>query len=167
MWTPLFTHAQFIRPIRENLQTLLQISETESLAWANGGQAMPAYKVYRKALWYNTLWPVISIVSQTTEKVGPGDEALPQTHSILIEIEQDGPDPDVLTVDVEKRVAAVSMIIESANHNVLKTGMDANHIAIHGVWVESHDYLQFVNKQDPSRYLQTGSLMVKVQTIEA
>lgn len=164
-WQALFPYAKFIRPIRENLQSLLLANEAESLAWANDGTAMPAYKVYRKALWYNTLWPVISIVSQRTEMVGAGDEARPQKHSILIELEDAGPDPDDLTVSVERRVAAVDMIITTANPNLLKTGMDANHIAIHEVFVESHDYSQFTRGQD--RYLQVGSLMVKVVTIEA
>jgi len=165
MWTALFTHAKFIRPIRENLQTLIAANEAAALAWANDGAAMDPFKVYRKALWYNTLWPVISIVSQTTEMVGAGDEALPQKHSILVEIEDSGPDPDELTVSVERRVAAIDMIITSANPNLLKTGMDADHIAIHEVSVASHDYSQFTRGQN--RYLQVGSLMVKVVTIEA
>lgn len=164
MWTPLYPAAKFIRPIRENIESLLKANEAESLAWANDGDAMPAYKVYRKALWYNTLWPVISIVSQSTEMEGAGDEALPQTHVFLVEIEDSGPNPDDLVSTVERRVQAVSMIIETASLDVFKTGMDANRVAIKQSWVASHKYAQFERGQN--FYLQAADLIVKVQTIE-
>lgn len=164
-WPVLFPHAKFIRPMRENLQALLQANEADALAWANDGDAMSPYKVYRKALWYNTLFPVISIVSQKTQMVGSGDEAIPQKHSILIEVEDAGPDPDDLTLSIERRVAAVDMIITSANPNLLKTGMDADHIAIREISVVSHEYSQFTRGEN--RYLQVGSLMVNIVTIEA
>lgn len=164
-WTPRFPYAQFIRPIRENLQSLLQANEADSLAWANDGSAMPAYKLYRKALWYNTLWPVISVVSQTTDMEGRGDEALPQTHSFLVEIEDAGPNPDDLMATVERRVQAVSMIIETASPNVFKAGMEASHIGIAQAWVASHKYAQFERGQN--FYLQAADLIVKVQTLES
>jgi hypothetical protein len=166
MWLPLYPKARFIRPIRENLQKLLAANEAASLAWASeGGETLTAYKEYRKALWYNTYWPIMSVVSQTTEKAGKGDEVLPQKHSILIEIEDAGSNPDVLVDTIERRIAAADMIITSADPNLLKTGLDPEHIAINDLWASSHDYSQFTRGQN--FYLQVGSLMVTVETIEA
>lgn len=166
MWTPLYPKAKFIRPILANLESLIKANEADALAWANDNTAMPAFKEYRKALWYNTIWPIISIVGETTQKKGTGDEVLPQTHSVLIEIEDAGPNPDDLFDTVTRRVQAIDMILTSANPNVLKIGMDQEHIAINDLWVSEHKYAQFSRGNPPSIYLQAGDLIVNIETIE-
>lgn len=166
MWTPLYPQAKFIRPILANLKLLIKTNEAEALQWANDGTAMPPFLEYRKALWYNTHWPIISIVGETTQKTGPGDEVLPQTHSVLIEIEDAGPNPDDLFDTVTRRVQAIDMIITSANINLLKVGMDQERIAINDLWVTEHKYAQFARGNPPSIYLQAGDLIVNIETIE-
>ena len=166
MWTSLYPSAKYIRPILANLESLIRANEVEALAWANEGQSMPPFKEYRKALWYNTIWPIISIVGESTQKVGKGDEVLPQTHSVLIEIEDAGPDPDTLFETVTRRVQAIDMIITSANPNVLKIGMVPERIAINDLWVTEHRYAQFSRGNPPSIYLQAGDLIVNIETIE-
>lgn len=168
-WTP-FYKAKFIRPIRENLRLLLEANEEASLAVASGAQPLTAYKVrpYRKAIWYNTLWPAMSVVSQHSKLVTSDDASRRiEEHSIVVEIEDSGPDPDKLAEDVERRVEAADAIIMSADKNLFRSGIDENAIAIEEVEVSDHDYLQFARQtKSGTILLQTGSLIVVVRTIE-
>lgn len=163
-WVPRF-NAQYIRPVRANIRALCEKHEADALRWANDGQVMDAFEIYRDALWFNTLRPVCSIVSQHSSLVFSNDlDRIDETHTIYVEVEDQGEDPDELAASVEKRVQAVDMIIRSATAVDLIGELDPNKTRLLTVDIPDHDYVQFQRSQ--TIYVQTGSFTVTVEAIE-
>lgn len=163
MWVPRF-HARFIRPVRQNIKAVIQAHEADGLAWANDGDPMEPFKKYRDAIWYNTLRPVCSVVSQRSRLAYAEDfSRIEQKHTIYVEIEDQGPDPDELAASVEKRVQAVDMIVRGATEAELMGALNPTYTRLVTVDIPDHDYIQFTREK---QYFQTGSFVVDVESIE-
>ncbi len=164
-WTPLF-QARFIRPFITNLITVIQRDEREALLWANDGQAMAAFKVYRKARWINTLFPAISVIPRRSEVEQAQDNSrLEEEHTVEVEIEDLGQDPDVLAEMIERRVQAVDMIIRSASRADIAVGYEPGRWGALLIEISPHEFTQFFNERQ-SIYKQTGTFGVTFNCME-
>src|SRR5690349_12811111 len=104
--------AKFIGPVRDNILALFKLYEADALKYMNGGTAMKPTKVWRISHWYNTLFPATSVVARRTQPAAGDDEgSMGVSHLIDLEVEMDGPDADVNTRDVEKRIGAYDHIL--------------------------------------------------------
>src|SRR5688572_24441532 len=106
---------QFIRPLIDNLISVLQSGETAVHAEVNGEEEMLPYLVWRRSRWINTKFPACSVIPRRTRTVkGAGGPWIEETHGIEIFVEDVGNDPDVLADNVMKRIQAAHIIIERA-----------------------------------------------------
>lgn len=159
------TTQQFIRPLIDNVIAVLQAGEAAAHAEVNGGEPMPAYKVWRRSFWFplvfdaNQPFPTCSVIplrSRTRKNEdGPG---VNETHSLEILIEDVGPEPDGLAISVMKRVQAAHIIIERAALGDLFNGFVPAKSQL-PYWDIDHDYLAFRHKT-MSVYRQNGSLII-------
>jgi hypothetical protein len=129
---------------------------------------MEPTKVWRKSWWYNTLFPVVSVVVRTTDPAAAEDESrIESIHALELEIEIEGPDPDRNTIEVEKRLRAFDMILRGAKKaditKNLMTGAGGYRLEI-----GPHDYLFFASpgNEAPSIYRATASFTIAISLIE-
>lgn len=148
---------RFIRPLIDNLTSVLQAGETAVHTEVNGGPMAP-YQVWRRSRWINTKFPACSVIPRRTRTIkGEGGPWVEETHGIEILIEDVGANPDDLADSVMKRVQAAHVIIERAPLTSLFAGyvVDKTHKPH---WDIDHDYAQFFIEK--SSYKQNGSLIV-------
>lgn len=156
---------QFIRPLVDNLITVLQAGEAAIHAEVNGDVAMTAYKHWYRSRWVHlhadptTIFPTCSVIPRRTRThKGEGGPVIDEGHILEILIEDIGPNPDTLADDVMKRVQAAHIIIERASLAALFNGyLASNHQRPH--WDIEHDYADFFNASKSS-YKQNGSLII-------
>lgn len=161
--------AQLIRPIRNNMLAFLRAREAESLTWANDGDAMQQYKVYQKSRWYNTLFPVLALVSVRTTILEAEDKSrIECTHELDLEIEDAGKDPDLIAESVERRLCAADMVIRTMTRFDILKGREPSTTGGPGAVildVSPHDYSQFLREAEMI-YKTRGSFTVTVGVIE-
>src|ERR1041385_3378758 len=116
---------QFIRPMVDNLITVLQAGEAAVHAEGNDDDPMPGYKVWRRRRWVNTSVPACSVIPRRTRtRKGEDNQSVDETHGLEILIEDVGNNPDTLADSVMKRVQAAHIIIERATLAALFTGYE-------------------------------------------
>ena len=123
-WTTPKYDALFAERLITNLAAEVLASEAGALSWANGGSAMTAFKQpYRKSRWINTMWPTLSFILEDSNVPESDDESrIEEDHTVVVEIEDTGTDPDAISASVQKRVRAVTMIILNTSSAVLMAG---------------------------------------------
>lgn len=149
---------QFIRPLIDNLTSVLQAGEVAVHTEVNGA-AMAQYQVWRRSRWVNVQFPACSVIPRRSRTVkSQGGPLVDETHGIEILIEDVGSNPDDLADSVMKRVQATHIIIERAPLTELFAGylIDKAHKPH---WDIDHDYAQFFNEAK-STYKQNGSLIL-------
>ena len=150
---------QFIRPLVDNLITVLQAGEAAVHTEVNDGQSMTAYKVWRRSRWVNTSFPSCSVIPRRTRtRKDEDDQSVDETHGLEILIEDIGPNPDALANSVMKRVQAAHIIIERAQMADLFNGLLPSR-SQRPYWDIEHDYAAFFN-EGKSTYKQNGSLII-------
>lgn len=150
---------QFIRPLVDNLITVLQTGEAAVHAEVNGAEPMTAYQVWRRSRWVNTKFPACSVIPRRSRtRKDEDDKSVDETHSLEILIEDVGPNPDSLADSVMKRVQAAHIIIERAPLAGLFNGFLPSKSQI-PYWDIDHDYAAFFN-ETKSQYKQNGSLII-------
>ena len=160
-WDPSLTQ-QFIRPLVDNLITVLQAGEAAIYLEVFEVSEMPAaaaYQVWRRSRWVNTKFPVCSVIPRRTRtRKGEDDQSVDETHSLEILIEDVGPNPDDLADSVMKRVQAAHIIIERSAKSDLFNGFLPSKSQL-PYWDIDHDYAAFFNEAK-STYKQNGSLIL-------
>lgn len=160
-WSSDVTQA-FIRPLVDNLTTVLQAGEEAIYLEVFAVEEMPAaaaYQVWRRSRWVNPKFPAISVIPRRTRtRKGEGGPIIGETHALEILIEDVGPNPDDLADSVMKRVQAAHITIERATLAALFDGYlaDRSH---RPTWDVDHDYADFFNPVK-STYKQNGSLII-------
>lgn len=153
---------QFIRPLVDNLISVLQAGEAAVHAEVNGGDPMPAYQRWRRGKWIwtdSSKFPACSVIARRTRtRKGEDDKSVDQRHELEIFIEDVGPSPDDLADTVMKRVQAAHIIIERAPLTSLFNGFLPSRSQL-PYWDIDHDYAGFFNERK-STYKQNGSLII-------
>lgn len=156
---------QFIRPLVDNLITVLQAGEATVHSEVNSDQPMPPYKSWRRSQWVplvregDSPFPACSVIPvKTRTRKGEDNHSIDETHSLEIFIEDIGADPDTLADNVMKRVQAAHLIIERAPLASLFAGFQPSRTRFPD-WDIDHDYAQFWLKTI-SKYKQNGSLII-------
>lgn len=156
-WNATLTQ-QFIRPLVDNLISVLQAGEEDVHAEVNGDEPMPAYQVWRRSRWVNTKFPACSVIPRRTRtRKGEDDHSVDEIHTLEIFIEDVGNNPDTLADSVMRRVQAAHIIIERAARSELFDGFPFSK-SLRPYWDIDHDYAQFIIEK--STYKQNGSLII-------
>ena len=149
----------FIRPLVDNLTTVLQAGEAAVHAEVNGGEPMPAYEVWRRSRWVNIKFPACSVIPRRSRTAkSKGGPLIEEAHGLEILIEDVGKVPDDLADSVMKRVQAAHIIIERAAPGDLFNGYLPSR-SQRPYWDIDHDYAAFFN-ESKSTYKQNGSLII-------
>lgn len=153
---------QFIRPLINNLITVLQAGEEAMYQEVFAVAEMPAeaaYQVWRRSRWVNAKFPALSVIPRNTRtRKGQGGPVTQEDHRIEILIEDVGANPDDLADSVMKRVQAAHVTIERAALTDLFNGYPIDR-AHRPTWDIDHDYADFFNAAKSS-YKQNGSLII-------
>ena len=156
---------QFIRPLVDNLITVLKAGEATVHAEVNGSQPMTPYKAWRRSRWValvtdaNPPYPSCSVIARrSATRKGEDDRSVDETHRLEILIEDVGKNPDELADSVMKRVQAAHLIIERAALGELFNGFVPSRSRL-PYWDIDHDYADFFNREKSS-YKQNGSLII-------
>lgn len=153
---------KFIRPLIDNLITVLQAGEEAVYLEVFGVDEMPdgaMYKVWRRSRWVNPKFPACSVIPRRSRTVkGEGGPLIEEAHIVEILIEDIGSNPDTLADSVMQRVQAAHLIIERAALPALFTGYEPSRTQM-PYWDIDHDYAAFFN-ESKSTYKQNGSLII-------
>lgn len=155
-----------IGPIIDNIESLLQDNEVDAIKAFNDGKPMDATKVWRRSHWFNTKFPATSVIAKRSNKIISADEGyVSWEHFIDVEVELDGPNPDVLAKDVTKRILALDAILSKATKQEVLAGFDSTKAG--GEWMElsPHVYTYFGNAE-VMLYRTSAAFTVKVSLIE-
>src|SRR5688572_30153212 len=158
-------NTRYIEPIVQNLRTYLEANESEALLWANYGESMDPTKVWRTSRWYNTLFPVTSVIPiRTTPAQSDDNSRIDETHLILVETEIDGNDPDRISKEVCRRVNAYDALLRKIGKQDLLSGLNLNTTG--GDWMDMgpHNYQYFA--QSPTLYKLSASFELTIHVIE-
>jgi hypothetical protein len=153
---------QFIRPLIDNLTSVLQAGEEAIYLEVFGVEEMldtATYKKWRRSRWVNTAFPAISVIPRRTRThKGEDGPLVDETHAVEILIEDIGSNPDDLADSVMKRVQGAHITIERASLSELFTGYEPSRTQ-RPYWDIEHDYAAFFN-ESKSTYKQNGSLII-------
>lgn len=155
----------FIRPLVDNLISILQAGEIAVHTEVNNGEPMTSYKGWYKSQWVHLIrngvdaFPICSVIPRrTTTRKSEDGPAVDEGHVLEILIEDVGPNPDDLADSVMKRVQAAHIIIERAPLANLFNGFLPSRGQLPH-WDIDHDYRDFFNDKKSS-YKQNGSLII-------
>lgn len=164
-FVPLF-ESDLVIKIHENLKTIIQENEVEILKWANGGVAMKPFAKYRKSQWYNTLFPVISLIPLwTDENRVPDDSRLETTHKFEVLFEDAGADADEASDSVVKRAKAVAALFHKQTKQTVLAGRDMTKVGAFHMDISRVEY--FPVPRGTTMYLQLSSFTVTINVIES
>lgn len=159
--------ARFIGPVRDNVLALFEDQELEALQWANSGKSMTKTAIWRRSWWYNTRFPVVSVVSKRTRPDEAADQSrIESTHDIDVEVEIEGKNPDDNVLEVEKRIAAYDMILRSATKADILAGLTTTKSGGLRITIGDHDYSYFGTEGDNPIYRAVASFTVSITLIE-
>ena len=157
--------AHFIEPLVQNLKRYLETKEADALRWANYGELMEPTKVWRTSRWFNTLFPVTSVIPLSTLPAEADDASrLNETHVILLETEIDGSNPDKISSAICRRIKAYDQLLRKIGKLELLAGL--NLAAAGGDWMDigKHSYQYFA--QSPTLYKLSASFELTIHVIE-
>jgi len=158
--------AKYIAPIRDNVLAQLQGQETDALWWANEGATMEPSKIWRKSRWYNTLFPVTSVIPVNTEIIESEDKSrLEERHQLLVETENEGLNADEVSDDVLKRIRALDMILRGVTNSQFIEGLVVLQAGGVVADISPHDYSYFGNPEEKS-YRARASFTITISLIE-
>lgn len=157
------SHTQrFIRPLIDNLTSVLQAAEEDIYLEVFDVLTMPnaaRYQKWRRSRWINASFPAISVIPRRSRThKGEGGPIVGEAHIVEVLIEDIGGDPDDLADSVMMRVQAAHISIERATLGALFTGYEPSKTQLPS-WDIDHDYAAFFNERK-STYKQNGSLII-------
>jgi hypothetical protein len=165
MFEPIY-ESKFIEPIIVNLEDYLRNSEVEAFMWSNDGDALDTTAVWRRSRWFNTLFPVTSIIAvRTIPAVSEDKSYMEETNTVTVEIEIQGNNPDDLAMKVMRRIKAYDAAIRKSRLQDIFAGFDFSRTGDFWLDIGQHDYASFI-RNDQTIYKQTGSFNVTVHVMQ-
>ena len=163
-WLPKY-QTRFIEPIVLNLRNYLVANEARAFRWANYGEPMEPTKVWRRSRWYNTLFPVTSVIPlRTTPAEAEDASRIDELHVVLLEVEIDGSDPDVISSAICRRINAYDSLIRKISKSELLTGLNLQTAG--GDWLDIGDHNYDYFAQSPTLYKLTANFRMTIHVIE-
>ncbi len=156
---------RYVEPLVQNIKSYLEKNELEALRWANYGELMEPTKVWRVSRWFNTLFPVTSVIPLTTVPSEADDASrINETHVILVETEIDGSNPDMISSAICRRINAYDALLRKIGKLELLSGLNLD--VVGGEWMDigKHDYRYFA--QSPTLYKLSANFELTIKVIE-
>lgn len=158
--------ADLILKLHDNLIEIIQTNEADILKWANGGTAMEPFEKYRRSQWYNTVFPVISLIPLTTFIDQAADDSRCEvTHTFETLFEDAGNDADAASLSVVKRALAVDQLLRKQRPREVLAGRDMSKVGAYSMDISRHEYFQVPRGR--TMYLQLSSFTVTINFIES
>jgi hypothetical protein len=158
--------ADLIWTIHSNVERIIRANEADALRWANGGETMDAFKEYRKAQWFNTRFPIISIIPGfTLIDQAEDDSRCDLQHQFEILIEDAGANADLAAESVVKRALAVDQILRKQTSKDILAGRDLNNVGAYHMEISRHEYFQV--PRGTTMYLQLSTFTVTIVLTES
>jgi hypothetical protein len=163
VFEPLYD-AKFIEPIVTNLQAYLRDNELAAFT-AQGFPDLAETQVWRISRWYNTLFPVVSVIPLKTVPAEAEDRGrLDEDHNIEIEIEIDGSDADVLAREGMRRIASYDALLRKISREQLLGGLNLDVSGAHSMDIGEHNYSYFA--KDVTLYKVVVNMLLTIHVIE-
>lgn len=164
-FTPKFA-ADLILKIHQNVENIIRAEEDDILKWANDGQPMKPFEVWRKSQWFNTKFPVISIIPLWSDiNQAADDSRCDVTHQFEMLFEDAGPDADIASESVVKRALAVDQLLRKQNKREILAGRDLTKVGAYSMEISRHEYFQV--PRGTTMYLQLSSFSVTINVMES
>lgn len=161
-----FFDAKLGGPVRENLTAWLRAGEADALIWASGGGSLKPTEIWRRSRWYNTEFPVVSVILNTTDPDESGDRShLRESHVITVEVECEGDDPDELVLEAEQRLNALDEILRKATKADILKDYDPRCAGAEWLQIGEHDY-RYAGNEEKLIYRIRASFPVTVSMME-
>lgn len=158
--------ADLILLIHENVKEIIQDGEEEALKWANGGQLMAPSKEFRKSQWFNTLFPVTSIIPMWSDFIQADDDGrCDVTHQFEMLFEDAGSNADIASDSVVKRALAIDQLLRKQTKAEILVGRDLTKVGAFSLEISRHEYFQV--PRGTTMYLQLSSFTVTIKLIES
>jgi hypothetical protein len=152
--------------IHENIKNIIVAGEADALVWANGGSPMPPSQTIRKSQWYNTLFPVTSIIPLwTTIDQAPDDSRCDVKHQFEILFEDAGPNADTVSESVVKRALGIDQLLRKQRSADILAGRDLTRVGGFSLEISRHEYFQV--PRGTTMYLQLSTFTVTIDLIES
>lgn len=155
-----------------NIRDYLQANEFEAFKWANKTDdqvvlppPLEPTKAWRIARWYNTLFPVTSVIPMNTVPAeSDGADRIDETHLITIETEVDGNDQDKNASVIMRRLNAYDALLRKITGERLFAGFLALNRGGEILDIGRHGYEYFASS--PTIYKTAGNFQVTIRMIE-
>lgn len=107
-------NAKFAKPLPRNVLDLVKEKWAEASAEANGGEALPPFKAFRRSRPKDPHLPGIAVYRRRTHRLTQGNMLLGSTSEFAIEIADEDKDDEALLDRLELRVEVVHLIVYEA-----------------------------------------------------
>lgn len=162
---PLFA-ASPIWTVLLNLEANIRDQADAALKWANDGVAMTPFAEWRRSQWYNTLWPVISIIPLDSDPDQVPDNSRTEwTHRFEFQFEDAGKNADTVCESVVKRAIAVDQILRKLTKQQVMDGRDLTKVGAYHLDITKHEYFQV--PRGTTMYLQVSHFTATMNIIES
>jgi hypothetical protein len=162
-WQPVVA-ARFIEPLIQTARELILRDQAAALAYVSQLDpvvTLPDFQhvmtARRAAKWYENrvrAFPLV-VLAPSDSKVARKDTYVDGKHRIAAEVVVFGSDPEVLTTQLLRYVAAVDLIWRSAKSPDLMWNLDPDVASVPEVDVEEHAY-SVISDDGPNAYIHTA-----------
>lgn len=149
--------------LQDNLLAIIDANETDALTFVNNNVALPAFKMKDRARRVTAQYPYLMVGLNRSNPNEQEDHFAPQ-HEFIIEIAIQGSDPNLLAVQIQRYVRAVTLMILSATPQQVFGGYDVQ--SPHRWTVGAAQYGAFQSKISQSQYLHLAQFPVRVEAFE-
>jgi hypothetical protein len=155
-----------IEPFASNLLSLFERDQTPALDWAARGEALEDFEVFNNSRRLNQKWAALSVIprQEATPLICEG-QIIDVGHTVEVQIEDKGPEPNQLVWSVVRRVRAVRAMIWSASIEELTWNMQIENPGLLTVEVTPAIYAGFIDR-NKTIYTQYASLSVSLKLNE-
>lgn len=158
--------ADLILHIHDNLESIIRDGEAEALQWANNGTAMLPSAEIRRSQWFNTKFPVTSIIPLWSVINQSADDGFCElTHQFEMLFEDAGPNPDIASISVVKRALGIDQLLRTITAQEILAGRDLMNVGAYSMEISRHEYFQV--PRGTTMYLQLSSFEVTINLLES
>lgn len=159
--------AGLILLIHDNVLKLIKTGEADALRWANGGEWMPPSKEFRQSQWFNTVFPVTSIIPLYSDiDQADDDSRCTVTHQFEMLFEDAGPNADIASKSVVKRALAIDQLLrKQGTAATVLAGRDLTKVGAYSLDISRHEYFQV--PRGTTMYLQLSTFTVTINLTES
>lgn len=153
----------------QNILDLVARDQVEALAWANTGNpgTLASFIDLNNAVRINSRWPVFTAAPSSEEANESNSGSFyPTKYVVHLEVEDSGPNPDLLVKTIQRRVRTVRAIIRGANiMSELFADFDVADFGVPTLTFSAVAYTSFLSKNQ-STYFQYATFNATFDLLE-